>query len=452
MQVKFLLNKSRLNWDLLSNTFSLVGTTVVTSGLGFVYWWLAARQFPTEAVGLASVAISTMSLLGTLSMLGLGTLLIGELPRQPDKQVAFVITALLVSGSVGLVAGLAFAFVGGGLVRELQPLFANWGNNLIFALGVSFTAITLVLDQALIGMLRGNVQLWRNGTFAAIKLFALGAVSLFFADKLGVTIYTTWLVGNLISLFLLAAAASFKGIKLQAYRPEWSLLRGMGRTALSHHMLNLALLTPNLLLPMVVTVLLSATTNAHFYVANMITTIVYMGPAALTTVLFAVGSSKMSVFTEKMRFTLRLSALIGLVANVFMIFAAEPILSIFGASYVQESNVTMRVLALGIFPVIIKDHFVALFRIQGQTGRAFGTVLLGAIFELTGASIGALSNGLVGLSIGFVIGMCLEAAIMGPVVFRAVKPSNRHTGEKILEDGELMLATEAEVSLTIPKN
>lgn len=68
------------NRELLLNAASMVGTTVITAGLGFVYWWLAARQFPQEAVGFASALISAMSLLGTLGMVGMGTLLIGEFP------------------------------------------------------------------------------------------------------------------------------------------------------------------------------------------------------------------------------------------------------------------------------------------------------------------------------------------------------------------------------------
>src|SRR5438132_14361150 len=72
----------QVNSIILVNAGSLVGTTAVTSMLGFVYWWLAARQYPPEAVGFASAAISAMTLLGTFAMLGLGTLLLGELPQQ----------------------------------------------------------------------------------------------------------------------------------------------------------------------------------------------------------------------------------------------------------------------------------------------------------------------------------------------------------------------------------
>ena len=41
----------RAHWLFLSNTIALVGTTAVTSGLGFAYWFVAAHYFSEEVVG-----------------------------------------------------------------------------------------------------------------------------------------------------------------------------------------------------------------------------------------------------------------------------------------------------------------------------------------------------------------------------------------------------------------
>lgn len=61
--VRILLRWIGNNSVMLINAGALVGTTVVTSMLGFAYWWLAARRFPPEAVGVAS-ASAAMVLLG----------------------------------------------------------------------------------------------------------------------------------------------------------------------------------------------------------------------------------------------------------------------------------------------------------------------------------------------------------------------------------------------------
>src|SRR5579862_892619 len=80
---------------LLANAGSLFGTTLITAGIGFGYWWSAARLYPAAAVGFSSAAISAMMLLGSGGIVGLGTLLVGELPRQPGKEASLISAALL---------------------------------------------------------------------------------------------------------------------------------------------------------------------------------------------------------------------------------------------------------------------------------------------------------------------------------------------------------------------
>src|SRR3954467_957900 len=95
----------KTNGLMLFNAGSLFATTLVTSLLGFVYWWVAARWFPPDSIGIAAASISAMMLLGQICVLGLGTLLITELPRQPDKAGSLISTALTVVGTVGVCVG-----------------------------------------------------------------------------------------------------------------------------------------------------------------------------------------------------------------------------------------------------------------------------------------------------------------------------------------------------------
>src|ERR1700729_2173116 len=75
----------RHNQDILGNAGTLLATTAVSSALGFGFWALAAHLFSQRAVGLGSAAVSAMTVLGTIGMLGLNTVLIGELPRPPAR-------------------------------------------------------------------------------------------------------------------------------------------------------------------------------------------------------------------------------------------------------------------------------------------------------------------------------------------------------------------------------
>src|SRR3954447_1824507 len=102
---------ARRHLDLLTNSGSLMGTTVVTSVLGFAYWWVAARAFPADVVGHASAAVSALTLVGTLSMFGMGTLLISELPRLPGREWNFIATCMLVATTAATAGGLIYVLL-----------------------------------------------------------------------------------------------------------------------------------------------------------------------------------------------------------------------------------------------------------------------------------------------------------------------------------------------------
>ena len=139
----------------------------------------------------------------------------------------------------------------------------------------------------------------------------------------GVAIYGTWTIGNLISVLFLICYALWIGERLFRYRPKFDILRRVGFKALSHHSLNLALQAPGLALPVIVTILVSAQSNAYFYASWMIASFIFVGPIALATVLYAVSSTDTALLAHKFRFTLRLSLLIGLSACAVLWIAAE---------------------------------------------------------------------------------------------------------------------------------
>ena len=275
-----------LHRDLLSNAGSLVMSTGVASLLGVVYWMFATRLFSQRAVGYGSAAVSAMTLLGTIGMLGLGTLLIGELPRRTGR-AGLVSAALLTCGLGSLVLGLVFAVVAPHVSVNFANMIGTPGRGALFVAGVAVTGVTLVFDQATIGLMRGGLQLGRNIAFAVAKVLVLPAAAIVLHDQFGAGITATWVAGMALSLVLVAIRLGVAGEPVLP-RPDWGVLRGLGKTAMAHNWLNLAMTMPFYLLPVLVTVIVSPSANAAFYIAAMLTTFLFIVPAHLSTVLFAV--------------------------------------------------------------------------------------------------------------------------------------------------------------------
>lgn len=423
--MKILFEWLKANRVLLVNAGSLVATTAVTSILGFVYWWVAARRFPPAAVGIASASISAMTLLGNFCILGLGTLLITELPRQRDKAESLISTALVVVGGIGGCIGIVFAVMASYLSPGFKPLSTNFLNILIFAFGVSLSGITLVLDAAFIGLLHGELQFWRNILLAIIKLMLLFIASLILSSVGSTVIYATWAIGNALSLVAIAATIiSKKGWPGRKYLPQWGLLHKLGFAALQHHLLNMVLQSPVLILPVLVTTILSSTMNAWFYVAWMIASVVFLLPNVLTIVLHAMNSAQHATLARKARVTLSLGLLASVVVNCLLQFSASQVLGVFGKIYAEQAAWTLRILLLATFPLIIKYHYIAICRIHDRIAQAMWAMLPGGLIELGAAIVGAHFGGLVGLSLGWVVAIYIESVCMLPTVYKAVRSTN----------------------------
>ncbi len=414
----------RRHWDVLGSATSLVATTAVASLLGFVYWAMAARLFPQRAVGYGSAAISAMTLLGTIGMLGLGTVLIGELPRRRDR-ARLVSAALLASAAGSALLGLGFAVISPHISTHFGRISGSAGQAALFTAGVCLTGASLVFDQATIGLLRGGVQLARNAAFAVAKLAILPATALVLHDRFGVGITASWVAGLAASMLLVAAWLRITGTHVLP-RPDWGVLRGLGKTAVAHSWLNLAITVPRSLIPVLVTIIVSPSANAAFYAAWMLSGFLYIVPTHLSTVLFAVASADPQVIARKLRFTLGLSALLGLAGMIVLGAGAHFALSLFGPSYARAGTVPLLLLVAGYVPTVPKLHYIAVCRAQGRITRAAAVLTAAAVAEVAAAAAGGATAGLNGLSAALLGVFFLEGMVTAPSVARAAFGHGRH--------------------------
>ncbi|MGZ4665819.1 MAG: lipopolysaccharide biosynthesis protein [Frankiaceae bacterium] len=432
----------------LVSAASLLATTLVTAGLGFVYWAVAARTFSAASVGYGSAAISLMTLLGTVGMLGLGTLLIGEVGRRRAEAGGLIMASLLVSGGVSAAMGLLAAVLAPAVMEDLSPFGGDPLHATLFAVGVAVTGASLVLDQALVGLQRGGLQLWRNGVFYVAKLAALLAAAKCLNDAFGVGIYLSWTVGNVVSLAAVALVLRWRGIRM-AYRPRWDLLRELRGTVMGHNWLNIAYQLPRLALPVVVTFMISPSAGAAFYAAWMLVGFAYVVPTHLSTALYAISTGDHRALSRELRFTVRVSVVAGLASAAVFGVAGHWLLVPFGQSYADEAGAALAVLGLGTFPTLVKVHYIAVRRVQGLIPRAAVLVTIGAVLELGAGALGAVLGGITGVAIAVVLAMTVEALVMAPAVLRAMRaPRARTAGPAARVPAQTTSADERSTALT----
>ena len=107
---------------------------------------------------------------------------------------------------------------------------------------------------------------------------------------------------------------------------------------MKHHLLNITLQAPTLLLPVLVTMLLSARTNAWFYVSWMIASFVFVVPGALTMVLHAMNAAQQATLARGVKLTLMVSLVFCALANLVLQCGSVQVLSLFGHTYAAEAS------------------------------------------------------------------------------------------------------------------
>ncbi len=406
---------------LLRSAAALASTTVVTAGLGFIYWAVAARAFPAIDVGEASTAVAAMSLIAPLTLLGLGTLLMAELPGMDGGRSTLVATSAFVTGTAAGVVALICAFLLPGDFLGL-PGIGSPAVALLFAAAVATQSVGMLLDQALLSSIGGRTQLRRNAIQAIVKLVLLVVFAVTLTRFGALAIFGSWMLANVVSLGVVGLLLMRQhGVSARRLIPARSALHGLHFDAARHHVLNVALLVPYFAIPIIANVVLGSEQAAYMYAAWSVAGFVFFVPLSLSTALFASGARDSGTFALEFRKTLRYSFLACVSALVAIVVLGRFVLAIFGSAYASGAYTALVVLCLGGLGLVVKDHHVALARVTDDVGREAAVVAALSVAELAGAVVGANRAGLTGLTVGWLAAVGLGVVVYGPRVWRAYR-------------------------------
>lgn len=409
---------ARAHGDLLSNSSLVILTTAGNAALGFVFWIVAARFLTADAVGVAAAAISATTLIGTIGMFGMGTLLISSVGTVSRARAGrFIVAGIAIASIASFLGGLGYV----ALTPVLFPMVAQssfLANFLIVVVAV-LTAVGLVLDEAIIGLLSSGIQLLRNLVFAAVKLALLVVLALLIGSAQPTVILGAWAIGLAVSLVVAAVRLRSLGVLLLV-GPRLPSTR-MGGATLDHNLLNIALLVPTAGLPLIVAAGSTAASTGAFYIAFAIVGLLNAIPSAFTLSLFAAGAREPEALGAKLRVSMIVCLAVGLPVAVLIVLLRDPLLQIFGPSYAELAAPALALLAVAYLPRLVPYHFMAIGRVSGRIRRTALVAALATAAEFCAAWAGLGLGGLFGLSLAVLIVVTLEALVFLPAVVAAVR-------------------------------
>jgi len=406
---------------MVRNAATLYGSTLVTSFLGFGFWWVAARSMTPAAVGLGSALLSAAQLIGVFGVVGLNTLVIAKLATDRSNSRMYIVTCAFGSGTVTFLAAVVAGALLGHFSRTLRGGLEGIVPALLFAALASLSAVAAVTDDACVGLLRGRLQLRRNTVFAASKLIAIPALALLAGLRSSLLPEVAWLGGLVLSLGVVSAALA-KVTRGDHGGLSFRFLLEHRRVLFSHHWLNVSTQVSRFILPAIVAVVVNPAANAAYYAASLLVGFLAIIPTHLSTALFALAPGDEGRLRSEVRLTSALCAAVGAAGCVVVYFTAPFLLSLLRPSY-RLAVPAMRILALMVFPTSVKAQYIAIARVRGRMARAASLTTVGAGLEVLLGTAGATIYGVTGVAVGLLAASTLQAVLYVPSYLSAAAPS-----------------------------
>lgn len=418
---------------IITNAAQLYATTIITNVLGFFFWFVAAHMATQNAVGVASAVQAAALFISIFSVFGLSTLILSELAIDRSRTRALVLTAGLTAGLTAAVAATGIGLVLHAESPGIRPGLSGPVDILLFSMLSALTTMLAILDNASIGLLRGDMQLRRNVVFALSKLLILPVFIWLWPVHSGIEIVAAWIVGLALSLLVVVFELS-RHTKGDKWRFHFGHLLERRKLLFGHFWLNISIQSPRLIIPVVVTIIVSASANAAFTIALLLVSFVNIIPIHLSTVLFALKPGDEARLSFEARRTMRVCTLIAALAAPFFLVSAGFLLSLFGPKY-RIATYALMILGLTVYPLAIKTHYVAIARVRSQMSSASLRTILGGTLEVGLAAVGGEMYGLTGVAAGYLTATIIEAVVFSRTVFRVIhnsdlpSPNTLHAGD-----------------------
>ncbi|OLT04417.1 hypothetical protein BJF90_22500 [Pseudonocardia sp. CNS-004] len=315
---------------------ALILSSAITSGLGLLFWLVAARLYDPGTVGLNSTLLSAMTLLGTVAQLNLGNALLRFVPvagRGTHRLVALCYVVAVVAAAA---AGGVFALGARWWAPELVDAFGAADVLVFFAVATPVWTMFVMQDYVLPAIKRAAAVPVENLVFSVLKLvFLTGAAAL----GLWSGIALSWLAATAVTVlavtvWLVRVLSRGKDVDCIAATPAPAVtVRDVGTFVRADYAGVVFLLAAVFGLPLVVLSRLGAEAAAVYNVAWPIAYALYL-------VVNGMGQSLVAhVAAEPARLEAARRAMVGkaLVVLVPAVLAcallAQPLLSLFGPDY-----------------------------------------------------------------------------------------------------------------------
>jgi len=393
MFIRNIFNKL-IGHSLYKNALWLILNSVVLSGFGFIFWSIAVRLYSASQVGLASTLISSLELISMFSLLGFNIALVRYISKSKEKS-SMISSCFGISGIVALFLSLIFVL----FIKVFSPKLVFLKEirlySFLFAIFVLSYVFFTLIESVFIGFRKAKFVLIKNIIFSVLKL-----IFLFFLIFLGAFgIFSSMAISALIAFF---SISFFLGLKIRPVIKK-GIVKKMFRFSLSNYIANSLRYAPAFILPLIITNTINPETTAYFYIAMMISNLLFIIPVSTSNSLLAEGSYDINSLKENTKKSLKFSYLILLPGVVFIWIFGNYLLLFFGRLYSENASILLKILSVSSIFFTINAVYISVMNIKHMIKKVviINFLICSGILII---SYKLLGLGLVGIGIGWLIG------------------------------------------------
>jgi O-antigen/teichoic acid export membrane protein len=390
--------------------YALALNSAFTAATGLVYWIVAAHAFTTHAVGLNSALIAAMTFLSGMASLNLPNIIVRFLPESGDRTVSRVICAYTAAGALAACAAVVFIVGIGWWTPPLSFLGSDSGLEVWFVFSTVAWCLFVIQDSVLTALGRAVWVPVENAVFSVLKL-ALLVLAATAMPRYG--IFVSWTIAMLVSVAgvnLLIFTRLMRPARFRRSEAVEVRNRAFACYFAADYACSVAWLSNLYLMPLIVTAVAGATTNAYWALAFAVALPLYAVSQNIGTSLMLHGTIDREALPTLARKAAVQGARVLLPAVVLLVLSAPVLLSLFGPSYAQRSTTVLRLLAIGVLPNLVITLSVHIARVQRRLRRAVIALGAEALIALGLATPLIKAMGVTGVGIGWTGAQLVVAA------------------------------------------
>ena len=389
---------------------ALVLSSGLTSAVGLLYWVVAARLFSPETVGINSVALSTMQLLGGIAHLNLTQALLRFGPVAGRHTLRLTLVCYGVAAVVAGVVGVGYAAGAPVWAPEMVGAVGYGPLLVFFAVATPTWAIFAMQDYLLTALKRATVVPVENLVFALLKIGLLVAAA-GLASSFGIA--ASWVAATVVIVVVVNAWLLLRVIPRVTGEPREPVRpRVVARFVRSDYagatLWQLAMFG----IPALVLARLGADDAAVYGIVWTIAISLYLIPSGMAQSMIAHTAGDPARADAARRAMVRRSLQLVVPAAAVLAVGAYPVLWLFGEHYARNGAWALVLAALSAVPQVVTAATVAQARVQQRMRVLVAVPGTLALAVLAGAWLLMPVLGITGAALSWLLAQLTWAAVL----------------------------------------